>query len=145
MFQVLFNAEESQHIELKSGELSLIVTRTKDGFAIRSNAARVTTRGEWGTYVTELSVPAGTAMQRLAPILDKYTEELPLSIRPANALMNSEKARYVGQLVQFTEKDLLSLRHFGRRSLREVKEALSDIGLSLGMDIGDWQPPDRRG
>lgn len=145
MFQVSFNVEEGQQIELKSGELSLIVTRTKDGFVIRSNAACVTTRGERGNYATEFSVPAGTPMQRLASILDKYTEELPLSIRPANALVNSEKARYVGQLVQFTEKELLSMRDFGRRSLREVKHVLSDIGLSLGMDVGDWQPPDRRG
>lgn len=145
MFQVSFNIEEGQLIELRSGELSLIVTRTEDGFVIRSSAARVTTRGEWGTYVTEFSVPVAMSLQRLAPILDKYTEELPLSIRPANALMNSEKACYVGQLVQFTEKDLLGMRNFGRRSLREVKRVLSDIGLSLGMDVGDWQPPDRRG
>lgn len=57
-------------------------------------------------------------------------DELELSIRSSNCL-RSAGILTVGDLTQQTEADLLSLRHFGRRSLKEVKMALAHLNLRL--------------
>lgn len=59
-------------------------------------------------------------------------QELELSVRAGNCL-DSVKIETVGQLVKYTEADLLKIRSFGKTSLREIKRKLEDIGLSLGM------------
>lgn len=64
-------------------------------------------------------------------------EELELSVRAANCLRTANVA-LVGELVQFTERDLLKMRGFGRKSLREIADTLKVLGLSLGMSLGDW-------
>jgi DNA-directed RNA polymerase subunit alpha len=51
--------------------------------------------------------------------------------------------RYVGELVQKSEKDLMKLPAFGKTSLTEIKLALEKEGLSLGMSVPNWQPPPR--
>ena len=48
---------------------------------------------------------------------------------------------YIGDLIQKTEAEMLRTPNFGRKSLNEIKEVLSGMGLHLGMDIVDW-PPD---
>ena len=60
--------------------------------------------------------------------------QLELSVRASNCL-ESENIMTVGQLVRLTEDELLSIRSFGKTSLREVKRKLADLGLSLGMDL----------
>ena len=57
-------------------------------------------------------------------------EELELSVRSLNGLQ-SAKIETIGQLVQRTEKDIMRLRFLGRKSLREIKQALAVIGLTL--------------
>jgi DNA-directed RNA polymerase subunit alpha len=74
----------------------------------------------------------------------KGVDDLELSVRSANCLY-FEGILYVGELVQKTELDLLKLRHFGRKSLKEVKECLQEMGLSLGMKLGGWSPRARTG
>lgn len=60
-------------------------------------------------------------------------DELELSCRSANCLQNAN-LRLVGELAQTTEEELLKTKNFGRKSLREIKEILAEMGLSLGMN-----------
>ena len=74
------------------------------------------------------------------PLLLKKVDELELSVRSANCLKN-DNIVYIGDLIQKTEAEMLRTPNFGRKSLNEIKEVLSGMGLHLGMDIEDW-PPD---
>src|SRR3546814_9423980 len=64
----------------------------------------------------------------------KKVDELELSVRSANCLKN-DNIIYIGDLVQKTEAEMLRTPNFGRKSLNEIKEVLSSMGLRLGMDI----------
>ena len=66
-------------------------------------------------------------------------DELELSVRSANCLKN-DNIIYIGDLVQKTEAEMLRTPNFGRKSLNEIKEVLSSMGLRLGMDIPGWPP-----
>jgi DNA-directed RNA polymerase subunit alpha len=66
--------------------------------------------------------------------LDKSVEELELSVRSYNCLKNAD-IRTIRQLVQKTETEMLKTKNFGRKSLNEIKEILSTMGLSLGMRL----------
>ena len=69
----------------------------------------------------------------------KSVDELELSVRSANCLKN-DNIIYIGDLVQKTEAEMLRTPNFGRKSLNEIKEVLSSMGLRLGMDIPGWPP-----
>ncbi|MDG2292446.1 MAG: DNA-directed RNA polymerase subunit alpha [Phycisphaerales bacterium] len=66
--------------------------------------------------------------------LDMSVDDLDLTVRARNCL-ESAVIKSVGELVGRTEQDLLSVRSFGRTSLREVKRRLEELGLSLGMQM----------
>jgi DNA-directed RNA polymerase subunit alpha len=68
------------------------------------------------------------------PNLFKSVDELELSVRSANCLQNAN-IRYIGELVQRTEAEMLKTKNFGRKSLNEIKEVLASMGLELGMAI----------
>ena len=70
----------------------------------------------------------------------RKVDELELSVRSANCLKN-DNIVYIGDLVQKSEAEMLRTPNFGRKSLNEIKEVLSQMGLHLGMDISNW-PPD---
>jgi DNA-directed RNA polymerase subunit alpha len=72
--------------------------------------------------------------------LDQPISVLELGVRPSNCL-SAAKIASLRQLVQLSEADLLKVRSFGRTSLREVKRKLSDLGLTLGMDLASMPPP----
>ena len=74
------------------------------------------------------------------PLLLKKVDELELSVRSANCLKN-DNIVYIGDLIQKTEAEMLRTPNFGRKSLNEIKEVLTAMGLHLGMDVSDW-PPD---
>jgi DNA-directed RNA polymerase subunit alpha len=74
------------------------------------------------------------------PLLLKKVDELELSVRSANCLKN-DNIVYIGGLIQKTEAEMLRTPNFGRKSLNEIKEVLTTMGLHLGMDVTDW-PPD---
>ena len=76
--------------------------------------------------------------------LDKSVDELELSVRSANCLQNAN-IRYIGELVQKTEAEMLKTKNFGRKSLKEIKEILAEMGLTLGMKLEGWVPPPLRG
>lgn len=69
----------------------------------------------------------------------KRVEELELSVRSANCLKN-DNIIYIGDLVQKTEGDMLRTPNFGRKSLNEIKEVLTNMGLHLGMKVEGWPP-----
>src|SRR5258708_6562571 len=75
--------------------------------------------------------------QKLSENLWKTVDELELSVRSANCLQNAN-IRYIGELVQKTESEMLKTKNFGRKSLKEIKEILSEMGLSLGMKLEGW-------
>ncbi|NLY93664.1 MAG: DNA-directed RNA polymerase subunit alpha [Myxococcales bacterium] len=69
--------------------------------------------------------------------LFRSVEELELSVRSANCLQNAN-IHLIGELVQKTEAEMLKTKNFGRKSLKEIKEILVDMGLTLGMKIDNW-------
>jgi len=69
----------------------------------------------------------------------KKVDELELSVRSANCLKN-ENIVYIGDLVRKTEGEMLRTPNFGRKSLNEIKEVLSDMGLRFGMEVDSWPP-----
>lgn len=72
--------------------------------------------------------------------LFRSVDDLELSVRSANCLKNAN-IRYIGELVTKSEAEMLKTKNFGRKSLNEIKEILSEMGLSLGMKIDGWPPP----
>jgi len=74
--------------------------------------------------------------------LNRPVEELELSVRSANCLQNAN-IKLIGQLVQKTEAEMLKTKNFGRKSLKEIKEILATMGLSLGMKLDSWVDPTR--
>ena len=83
-----------------------------------------------GEQVEETAAPE--VDPRLAEMLAKPIEELDLSVRSANCLKNAN-IRTLGDLVQRTEREMLSTKNFGRKSLDEIKDVLASLGLSFGM------------
>jgi DNA-directed RNA polymerase subunit alpha len=81
--------------------------------------------------------PAGNEEEPLNENLFRSVDELELSVRSANCLQNAN-IQLIGELVQRTEQDMLKTKNFGRKSLKEIKEILANMGLSLGMKIDNW-------
>tara|TARA_B100001989_G_scaffold94270_1_gene65587 strand:- start:1642 stop:2658 length:1017 start_codon:yes stop_codon:yes gene_type:complete len=76
---------------------------------------------------------------KLNPNLLRKVDELELSVRSANCLKN-DNILYIGDLVLKTENEMLRTPNFGRKSLNEIREVLSEMGLGLGMHIENWPP-----
>ena len=68
-------------------------------------------------------------------------EDLELTVRSANCL-KTEGIKYIGDLVQKTEVELLKTPNLGKKSLTEIKDVLAERGLSLGMRLEHWPPAD---
>ena len=75
--------------------------------------------------------------------LYRSVDELELSVRSANCLQNAN-IKYIGELVQRSEAEMLKTKNFGRKSLKEIKEILQTMGLALGMKLEGWSPDLRR-
>ncbi|HEY3490662.1 MAG TPA: DNA-directed RNA polymerase subunit alpha [Candidatus Deferrimicrobiaceae bacterium] len=71
--------------------------------------------------------------------LYKPVEELELSVRAYNCLKNAE-IKYIGELVQRSESEMLKTKNFGKKSLNEIKDVLVSMGLSLGMKVDGFSP-----
>jgi DNA-directed RNA polymerase subunit alpha len=85
-------------------------------------------------------IPAADEPTPLNPNLFRSVDELELSVRSANCLQNAN-IRYIGELVQRTEAEMLKTKNFGRKSLNEIKELLTSMGLELGTALDNF--PDR--
>jgi len=88
--------------------------------------------------------PTSEKEEKRSPVLNenlfRSVDDLELSVRSANCLKNAN-IRYIGELVVRTEAEMLKTKNFGRKSLNEIKEILTDMGLGLGMKIEGWPPP----
>ena len=73
------------------------------------------------------------------PNLLRKVDELELSVRSQNCLKN-DNIVYIGDLVIKTEGEMLKTPNFGRKSLNEIKEVLSNMNLNFGMTIPEWPP-----
>ena len=96
-------------------------------------------------FINFPEVGAGEEQQEAAPlpedpndILLRHVDELELSVRSANCLKNAG-INLIGELVGKTEAEMLKTKNFGRKSLNEIKEILSESGLSFGMKL-DFPP-----
>ena len=76
--------------------------------------------------------PAERAINQMNEVLNRSVEELELSVRSYNCLKNAN-IQTIGDLVQKSESEMLRTKNFGRKSLNEIKEILSGLGLSFGM------------
>jgi DNA-directed RNA polymerase subunit alpha len=77
--------------------------------------------------------------QKLNENLFRSVDELELSVRSANCLQNAN-IKTIGDLVQKSEAEMLKTKNFGRKSLKEIKEILAEMGLALGMKLENWPP-----
>ncbi|MSQ02013.1 MAG: DNA-directed RNA polymerase subunit alpha [Myxococcales bacterium] len=77
------------------------------------------------------------AQESFNEALFKRVDELDLSVRSANCLQNAG-IEYIWQLVERSEAEMLKTKNFGRKSLNEIKELLSELGLSLGMKLNNF-------
>jgi DNA-directed RNA polymerase subunit alpha len=82
----------------------------------------------------EAPLPGMDEPELANPNLFRSVDELELSVRSANCLQNAN-IRYIGELVQRSEGEMLKTKNFGRKSLNEIKEVLQSMGLSLGMRL----------
>jgi DNA-directed RNA polymerase subunit alpha len=89
----------------------------------------------------EEDVEAPEEEVRMEPAFNEHlfrnVDELELSVRSANCLKNAD-IRYIGELVQKSEAEMLKTKNFGRKSLNEIKEILTEMGLSLGMKFENF-------
>jgi DNA-directed RNA polymerase subunit alpha len=76
--------------------------------------------------------PAERALDQMNEILNRSVDELELSVRSYNCLKNAN-IQTISDLVQKTEAEMLRTKNFGRKSLNEIKEILSGMGLQFGM------------
>jgi DNA-directed RNA polymerase subunit alpha len=79
--------------------------------------------------------------KKLNEHLFRRIDEIDLSVRSANCLENAD-IKYIGELIQKSEAELLRTKNFGRKSLQEIKDVVIDMGLSLGMKLEEF--PSRR-
>jgi DNA-directed RNA polymerase subunit alpha len=87
-----------------------------------------------------VEAPRDEAAEKLNENLWRTVDELELSVRSANCLQNAN-IKYIGELVQKTEAEMLKTKNFGRKSLKEIKELLAEMGLQLGMKLDNWPGP----
>jgi DNA-directed RNA polymerase subunit alpha len=89
--------------------------------------------------------PSDEARESRSPSLNEHlfrsVDDLELSVRSANCLKNAN-IRYIGELVVRSEGEMLKTKNFGRKSLNEIKEILTEMGLGLGMKVEGWPPKD---
>ena len=85
----------------------------------------------------ERSVIESSTATQLNEVLYRPVEELELSVRSANCLQNAD-IKFIGELIQRSEGDMLKTKNFGRKSLNEIKEILSGLNLSFGMTLDSF-------
>lgn len=93
----------------------------------------------------ELPEPVEEAIIEEGPKLNanlyRRVDELELSVRSANCLQNAS-IKYIGELCQRSEAEMLKTKNFGRKSLNEIKEILTSMGLALGMKLDGFETKD---
>ncbi|MCS5628649.1 MAG: DNA-directed RNA polymerase subunit alpha [Planctomycetes bacterium] len=90
-------------------------------------------------FEDDVEVTAGDRIRaaELNEVLFRPVEELEVSVRSANCLQNAD-IKYIGELVQRTDQEMLKTKNFGRKSLNEIQKILTDMGLEFGMRLDNF-------
>lgn len=109
------------------------------------NSAATIFAEQLGTLVDIKSAVAPAEEASFRPLIDPKlvcpVEDLDLTVRSANCL-KAEGIKFIGDLVQRTEVELLKTPNLGKKSLTEIKDVLAERGLTLGMRLDNWPPAD---
>lgn len=149
--RVMFNVENAR-VEQKTDLDKLVLEVETNGVVTPEDAVRSASK----LLIEQLLVFAGlehmpetqSITSKLAkvkeepevdPMFLELVDNLELTVRSANCLKHLD-INYLGDLVQFSENDLLRTPNLGKKSLTEIKELLDDRGLKLGMTIDNWPP-----
>ncbi|WP_395947231.1 DNA-directed RNA polymerase subunit alpha [Caedibacter taeniospiralis] len=140
----------SFHVSLLSDESEKLEISMRTKGTIKPEAAielAMTYFYEQISVFVDLKAPLGRKFLQDAPEIDplllRPVEDLELTVRSANCL-KAQNIRYLGDLVQLPESDLMRIPNLGRKSLNEIKAVLAERGLSLGVRIDNWPPEQLR-
>ncbi|KAA0206863.1 hypothetical protein EDM68_00870 [Candidatus Uhrbacteria bacterium] len=141
---VLQDAPAAQEGTKLAESLQFTLTSMAERLIIQSNAKVVVVKGREGAYIVEFAMhEADTEQARRHRLLDKDVITLDLSVRTSSILQNAN-IRYIGQLVQLTEREFLTRKNAGRKPLVELRRVLNPLGLDFGMSVEGWAPPSQR-
>jgi len=138
------NARVGQRTDYDSLEMELWTNGSIDARSAVAQAAHIL-MDQLGVFVGEGLIVEAEEPTREEPKkklnenLFRRIEEIELSVRSANCLENAD-IKYIGELVQKTEAEMLRTKNFGRKSLNEIKEILGEMGLGLGLKLEDYPP-----
>lgn len=139
-------AVESARVEQRTNLDKLIIDMETNGAIDPEEAIRraaTILRDQLSVFVDLEGTEEAQAQPQQAeidPILLRPVDDLELTVRSANCL-KAENIYYIGDLIQRTEVELLKTPNLGKKSLTEIKDILATHGLSLGMRLENWPPP----
>jgi len=125
----------------------LILTVETNGVVTPEDAVALAARilqDQLKPFITFEEPAEATIEEKIADLpfnqnLLRKVDDMELSVRSANCLKN-DNLRFIGDLVQKTEAEMLRTPNFGRKSLNEIKELLAMYDLHLGMQVENWPP-----
>jgi DNA-directed RNA polymerase subunit alpha len=139
---VVTNARVGQRTDYDKLTMEIWTDGSIDPRTAVAQAAHIL-RDQLGVFVGENLIEDVTEViveqpkDKLNENLFRRVDELDLSVRASNCLENAD-IKFIGELVQRTEAEMLRTKNFGRKSLNEIREKLSELGLGLGMKLEDF-------
>ena len=130
--------EQQDLFEISPDGKTLLITRWRGDSPVRTAVPNIDGRfhlkDDQGRTLIDMVYPLSAPMNEN---LWRLVDEIQMSVRSAHCLQQAD-IKYIGELVQKTESDLLKIKHFGQRSLAEIRELLAEMGLQLGMSLDNW-------
>jgi DNA-directed RNA polymerase subunit alpha len=136
-------AVESARVEQRTDLDKLVMDIETNGAIDPEEAIRYSARilvEQFSVFAALEGTPAPVekpAAPKVDPLLLRPVDDLELTPRSSNCL-KAQSIHYIGDLIQYTENDLLRTPNLGRKSLNEIKQVLAEHGLSLGMKLENW-------
>jgi len=136
------NARVGQRTDYDKLVLEVWTDGSIDPRSALAQAAHILTE-QLSVFVGEDLVVAEEELRAVEPKLKlnenlfRRIEEIDLSVRSANCLENAD-IKFIGELVQRSEPEMLRTKNFGRKSLNEIKDMLTEMGLGLGMKLDSF-------
>lgn len=139
-------AVESARVEQRTDLDKLIMDIETNGAIDPEEAIRYSARvlvEQFSVFAALEGTPAPVEKPqapKVDPLLLRPVDDLELTPRSSNCL-KAQSIHYIGDLIQYSENDLLRTPNLGRKSLNEIKQVLAEHGLSLGMKLENWPTP----
>ena len=139
-------AVESARVEQRTDLDKLIMDIETNGAIDPEEAIRYSARilvEQFAVFAALEGTPAPVEKPqapKVDPMLLRPVDDLELTPRSSNCL-KAQSIHYIGDLIQYSENDLLRTPNLGRKSLNEIKQVLAEHGLSLGMKLENWPAP----